>query len=53
MNKSSAYFLIGLSYVIYFVVKYATRRDRDIYIKAMLEIYYFVATLLLGMTTVI
>lgn len=53
MNKLFAYCLVALFYIIYFVLKYATIRDENICIKTMVEIYYFVATLFLGMTIVI
>lgn len=53
MNKLFAYCLVALFYIIYLVLKYATKSDENICTKTMIEIYYFLATLLLGMTIAI
>lgn len=54
MNKNAAYIIVAVAYLIYFVMRYATKGEKEnIMIDFLLNIYFVFATMLLGMTLVL
>ncbi len=54
MNKTAAYIIVAIAYLIYFVMRYATKREEEnIAINFLLNIYFVFTTMLLGMTLVL
>lgn len=53
MNKQFCYAIIFVAYLIYGIMRYATKGEKNIVIELFLYIYFFCATMLLGMTLVL